>query len=75
MEKGDRVTIRVEGMSCGGCASKVRDAILGACDCSSDIEADTDAGSVTFTCGCPSNLPDIAAAIDDAGFMVITKEA
>ena len=66
----DRVRMRVSGMVCGGCASKVMDAVLGACDRSEDVEADPETGILTFLCGCPENIPRIAAAIEDAGYQV-----
>ena len=65
----ERVTLRVEGMGCGGCEATVAAAVKGACAQAAEVAADHQAGTVSFTCPCPDNLPAVRAAITAAGYV------
>jgi Cu+-exporting ATPase len=59
--------LRVEGMSCGGCAEKVRKALEGMAD---GISADVDHESGTARVSHPEGVSarDLAAAVSEAGY-------
>lgn len=58
-------TVKVEGMTCGGCARSVKAAIEGAAP-GSNATVDLQAGEVRVEGA--SGVDAIAAAIEDAGF-------
>lgn len=58
-------TYKVEGMSCGGCASSVEQAIK-AVAAQASVEVKLDGGLVTVTGVDDDNL--VKQAVDDAGF-------
>ncbi|WP_249643784.1 heavy-metal-associated domain-containing protein [Nocardia sputi] len=63
-------TITVAGMTCGGCASKVRTA-LGALDGVSAVDADPATGRVTVESGKEVDPDAIANAVEAAGYRVV----
>ena len=62
--------ITVAGMTCGGCASKVR-ARIGALDGVTGVEADPATGRVTVESGDPVDPDTIKNAVEAAGYRVV----
>jgi len=66
----ERITLRVEGMSCGGCVDSIQKA-LGAREGVDSAVADLDAKTVTVAYDAAVIQRDgLAQAIEDAGFEV-----
>lgn len=67
----EKIVLQVVGMTCGGCASSVRDVLM-ALDGVNSVEVDLHGGKVTVERGAgqPSNEA-LVEAIEDAGFDVI----
>ncbi|MGA6203494.1 heavy-metal-associated domain-containing protein [Nocardia testacea] len=63
--------IAVAGMTCGGCASKVR-AEIGALDGVTGVEADPATGRVTVESGATVDPDAISTAVEAAGYRVVT---
>ncbi|MGW5387517.1 heavy-metal-associated domain-containing protein [Nocardia sp. NPDC003963] len=63
--------ITVAGMTCGGCASKVR-AELGALAGVTGVEADPSTGRVTVESGETVDPDAISTAVEAAGYRVVT---
>ncbi|MFI5715779.1 heavy-metal-associated domain-containing protein [Nocardia sp. NPDC051750] len=64
-------TITVAGMTCGGCASKVRTQ-LGVLDGVTGVDADPATGRVTVESAREVDPETIANAVEAAGYRVIT---
>ena len=66
----EKITIQVEGMTCGGCVNSIQNALNGR-DGVQDAVADLESGSVTVDFD-PAVVqrPALEAAIEDAGFDV-----
>ncbi|MFC7492791.1 MULTISPECIES: heavy-metal-associated domain-containing protein [unclassified Nocardioides] len=60
-------TYRVNGMTCGHCVSAVTSE-LGSLDTVTDVQVDLATGDVTVQSGRPLTEPEVAAAIDEAGY-------
>ena len=58
-------TYRVDGMSCGGCAKSVTNAIKAVAP---DAEVSVDLDAKTVTVNGLDDAAKVAAAVDDAGF-------
>ena len=64
------ITLNVEGMSCGGCEKSIRNALLERAGVS-DVKASHEAGTVTIDFDDSAvGQPELAAAVEDAGFDV-----
>lgn len=63
--------VTVQGMTCGHCVAAVRTE-LGALSGVTDVTADLDTGAVTITSDGPLEGEAIAAAVDEAGYEVVT---
>ena len=66
----ERIELRVEGMTCGGCVNSIQNALTGR-DGVASASADLDSGIVTIEFD-PAVIeqPALQAAIEDAGFDV-----
>ncbi|MFC8042814.1 heavy-metal-associated domain-containing protein [Nocardia sp. NPDC057353] len=62
-------TVTVSGMSCGGCASKVRTAI-GELPGVSEVQADPGTGAVVVTAQDPITPAAIAEVVEPIGYQV-----
>jgi len=63
-------TYTVEGMTCGHCVRAVSDEV-GALDGVRSVQVDLEAGSMTVTSEDIVADEDIAAAVDEAGYLVV----
>jgi len=63
-------TYTVEGMTCGHCVRAVSDEV-GAVDGVRSVQVDLEAGSMTVTSEDIVADEDIAAAVDEAGYLVV----
>lgn len=64
-------TYAVDGMSCGGCAKKIRSALEAAIPGLSAIDIDPRAGRVQITADVPVSDQDVRAAVDEIGFLFV----
>ena len=64
-------TYEVQGMTCGHCVSSVSSELtkLPGVD---DVAVDLDTGKVTVTSEAPLDLDAVRAAVDEAGFELVT---
>ncbi len=60
-------TYRINGMTCGHCASAVTEE-LSALDGVQDVSVNVDAGEATVTSTSPLSDEVVAAAVDEAGY-------
>ena len=63
-------TFQVQGMTCGHCERAVAQEV-GAVEGVLDVRVDLAAGTVTVTVDRPVDRADIAAAVDEAGYVLI----
>ncbi|QHC35865.1 heavy-metal-associated domain-containing protein [Komagataeibacter xylinus] len=64
----EKITLNVQGMTCDGCAAKVKRALEGV-DGVSMVEVSLEQGKAFITYDARSTNPeDLYAAVDDAGF-------
>lgn len=66
----ERIELRVDGMTCGGCETSVRNAVSRLPDVAS-VEADHVAGRVTVEVDGRADREAIGSAIEGAGFAVV----
>ena len=64
-------TITVSGMTCGHCVSSVKSEIT-KIDGVTDVDVALSSGAVTITSEAPVAFDEIAAAVDEAGYEVVT---
>lgn len=64
------VTVKIEGMRCGGCAMGV-EAALSKLDFVKDVHADHERGVAEIECEGEPNMKKIASAVKKAGFKVV----
>ncbi len=64
-------TYQVSGMTCGHCVGSVQGA-LGALDGVESVEVDLASGAVTVTSTAALDAAVVAAAVDDAGYEVVS---
>ena len=62
-------TVTVMGMSCGGCASSVREEIGDIAGVDS-VDVDLSSGTVTISSAGPIGTADIRNAVEDAGYQL-----
>jgi len=62
-------TIKIEGMSCGGCARAVKNA-LSRVDCVSNVEVDLEKCEATFTEEGPVDPDAVRIAVERAGYRI-----
>lgn len=62
-------TVQVEGMTCGHCASSVREEI-GRIDGVSSVDVELATGRVTITSAAPVDTADVGNAVTEAGYRV-----
>jgi copper chaperone CopZ len=62
-------TIKIEGMSCGGCASAVKDA-LSRVDCVSNVEIDLEKCEATFVEEGSVDPNALRSAVERAGYRI-----
>ena len=62
-------TITVQGMTCGHCASAVREE-LGRLEGVAAVDVALDSGAVAVTSDGPLRPEDLAAAVDEAGYTI-----
>ncbi|MGQ4599613.1 cation transporter [Nocardia sp. R6R-6] len=63
--------ITIAGMTCGGCASKVR-AQVGALDGVTGVDADPATGRVTVESANALDLDTLESAVEAAGYRIVT---
>lgn len=66
------LNLKVEGITCGGCASSIKKALAGAAP-GSDVVVNIEAGEVKVTGAADRNA--VVAAIEGAGFDVVGDAA
>lgn len=64
-------TFQVEGMSCGHCVSSVQSEVSAIAGVSA-VEVDLATGQVTVTSAAPIDADAVRAAVDEAGYEVVT---
>lgn len=64
-------TYTVQGMTCGHCVSSIKGA-LGGLDGVNDVDVQLPSGEVTVTSESPLDDSAVKAAVDDAGFEVVS---
>ena len=64
-------TYQVKGMTCGHCVSAVTEE-LRRVDGVSDVEVDLASGNVTVSSDAPLEAEAVRAAVDEAGYEVVT---
>jgi copper ion binding protein len=67
----ETTTYQVSGMTCGHCVKAVEGA-LAALDGVHEVKVDLDAGAVTVTSDAALDTPAVAAAVDDAGYELVS---
>jgi copper ion binding protein len=63
-------TVAVRGMTCGHCERAVTEEV-GRVDGVRDVRVDLAGGTVTVTVDRPVDRADIAAAVDEAGYVLV----
>ena len=63
-------TYTVSGMTCGHCVSAVTKE-LSAIDGVTDVDVDLETGRATVTSGTPLDRSDVAAAVEEAGYVLV----
>lgn len=67
----DTITLKIEGMSCGGCTSSVTN-VLQAINGVSEVEVTLEPGQATIKYDADlASIDTFASAIEDAGFDVV----
>ncbi|MCB1250359.1 MAG: heavy-metal-associated domain-containing protein [Acidimicrobiales bacterium] len=64
-------TFQVEGMSCGHCVNSVQSEVSAIAGVSA-VEVDLATGQVTVTSAAPIDADAVRAAVDEAGYEVVT---
>lgn len=64
-------TYNVAGMTCGHCVSSVSSEV-GALAGVTDVKVDLATGELTVTSDAPLSREDIAAAVDEAGYQLVS---
>jgi copper chaperone len=64
-------TYTVSGMTCGHCVNAVTSEIK-ELDGVTDVQVDLASGAVTVTSGAPLDKAAVAAAVDEAGYQVVS---
>lgn len=64
-------TFHVAGMTCGHCVSSVRDEVS-AIDGVTAVDVDLDTGQLTVTSDTPVDADVVRAAVEEAGYEVVT---
>lgn len=60
------IVLKIEGMSCGGCAASVEKALrAGGAD---NVKVDLASGKASFSAPAGANAESFRAAVDDAGY-------
>lgn len=65
-------TYTVKGMTCGHCVKSVTEELTKV-DGVSDVSVDLESGAVTVTSAAPLADAEVHAAVDEAGFEVVTS--
>ena len=63
-------TFQVQGMTCGHCERAITEEV-GRVEGVRDVRVDLAAGTVTVTVDRPVDRADIAAAVDEAGYVLV----
>ena len=64
------ITLKIEGMHCGGCVRSVEKAAAGVAGVR-NVKVDLDKGEMTADLDRPDLLPALASAIEETGFDVV----
>lgn len=65
-------TYTVSGMTCGHCVNSISSEI-GRLDGVTDVKVDLSTGAVTVTSDAPLDAGKVAAAVDEAGYQLVTS--